>query len=114
MAKPSPQEIKDIRDQSKLEDAYMDSLTVTSPAPKKTVPKKNTPSDQIPPGGMVRSGGKLVPRKLSDMGDKDAIVPMRDKGRGLEVVPDKYAKGGSVSSRGDGIAQRGKTRGKVF
>jgi len=26
----------------------------------------------------------------------------------------KMAKGGSVSSRGDGIAQRGKTRGKVF
>ena len=26
----------------------------------------------------------------------------------------KYAKGGSVSSRADGIAQRGKTRGKVL
>jgi hypothetical protein len=25
-----------------------------------------------------------------------------------------YAKGGSVSSRADGIAQRGKTRGKIF
>ena len=28
-------------------------------------------------------------------------------------VPEKYAKGGSVGGRGDGIAQRGKTRGKM-
>ena len=29
------------------------------------------------------------------------------------VGPNEYAKGGSVSSRADGIAQRGKTRGKM-
>jgi hypothetical protein len=28
-------------------------------------------------------------------------------------VPEKYAKGGSVGGRGDGIAQRGKTRGRM-
>ena len=36
--------------------------------------------------------------------------------RGKKSNPDAYAKGGSVSSassRGDGIAQRGKTRGKM-
>ena len=39
--------------------------------------------------------------------DRNTLLPKRDSG---------YAKGGSVSSasrRGDGIAQRGKTRGKM-
>ena len=66
MAKPSDQEIKDMRDQPKLEEAYDKSLTNTPMAP---MPKASAPV--------------------------------------------KKAKGGSVSSRADGIAQRGKTKGRM-
>ena len=34
--------------------------------------------------------------------------------RGMKSNPDAYSKGGSASSRADGIAQRGKTRGKIY
>lgn len=66
MAKPSKQEIDDMRKQSKLEDAYNRSLNTT----------------EIP-------------------GPAPAPMPPAS-------APKKYAKGGSI----DGIAQRGKTRGK--
>lgn len=40
--------------------------------------------------------------------------PMPNEGPTKDVKPPKkYAKGGSVSSRADGCAQRGKTRGKM-
>lgn len=65
MAKPSKQEIDDLRDQAKLEEAYNKSLNTT----------------EIP---------------------KPAPMPAAS-------APKKYAKGGSI----DGIAQRGKTRGRV-
>jgi len=68
MAKPTEQEIKDIRDASKQEKAYMDALTSTEPNEEK----------------------------------KDARYGVRGQ-RG-------YANGGSVSSRADGCAQRGKTK----
>jgi hypothetical protein len=45
---------------------------------------------------------------------RGAIDAIRDRGK--KSNPEAYAKGGSVSSaskRGDGIAQRGKTRGKM-
>jgi hypothetical protein len=42
------------------------------------------------------------------MNDDEAGVEFR-KGGGVK----KYASGGSVSSRADGIAQRGKTRGRM-
>jgi hypothetical protein len=42
------------------------------------------------------------------LGGKDFSLPMK-KGGAIK----KYAAGGSVSSRADGIAQRGKTRGKM-
>jgi hypothetical protein len=45
---------------------------------------------------------------------RGAIDALRERGK--KSNPDAYAKGGSVSSaskRGDGIAQRGKTRGKM-
>lgn len=64
MAKPTKQEIQDLKDQAKLEEAYNKSLTSTEiPAPPKA------PAS----------------------------------------APKKYAKGGSI----DGIAQRGKTRGRM-
>ena len=36
-----------------------------------------------------------------------------DRASRVNVMGDTYKKGGSVSSRADGIAQRGKTRGKM-
>jgi ribosomal protein L18 len=70
MSRPTEQEIKDIRDASKMESAYRKSLTNTEEAPAKD------------PRDVVRGQ------------------------RG-------YAKGGSVSSRADGCAQRGKTKGTM-
>lgn len=46
-------------------------------------------------------GAKTLPYKPSKTGKSD-----------VEIVP--LAKGGSASSRADGIAQRGKTRGKMI
>jgi hypothetical protein len=41
MGRPTPQEIKDLRDDAKKERAYNESLTSTEPAPKKSImPKK--------------------------------------------------------------------------
>ena len=47
-------------------------------------------------------------KRTRKMNDDEAGVEFR-KGGGVK----KYAKGGSVSSRADGIAQRGKTRGRM-
>ena len=47
---------------------------------------------------------------------KGLLNLIRLRERGKKSNPEAYAKGGSVSSaskRGDGIAQRGKTRGKM-
>lgn len=66
MARPTPEEIKDMRDQPKLEDAYNKSLRST-PAPASSAPAEK---------------------------------------------PKKMAAGGYVRAA-DGIAKRGKTRGKM-
>lgn len=72
----------------------------------KAAPKRKDPlDDPIPAGGMVRSGGKMVPRYARDTNPNEPIRNMKDKGSGLEVVPDKYAKGGTV--RGMGAATKG-------
>jgi hypothetical protein len=52
------------------------------------MPSKKELEKPIPAGGMVRSGGKLVPRYARDMGPDEPIRNMRDNGGGLEVVPD--------------------------
>lgn len=72
MARPTEQEIADIRNQKKIDDAYNRSLTspeMVSPPP--PPPKKPEP-------------------------------------------PKKMAKGGTASSRADGCAVRGKTKGKMI
>ncbi len=46
---------------------------------------------------------------------KDAAAE-KEAGKAYDKImptPERYAKGGSASSRADGIAQRGKTRGKM-
>lgn len=55
-----------------------------------------------------------------DSENPDKPVKQVKPGSGIKVnplppapKPKRYAKGGSVSSRADGIAQRGKTKGKV-
>ena len=61
---------------------------------------KPSPSDDLTPRG--------------NLPDKPTIPP--GKGFGDDIKPKKLAKGGSVGSaskRADGIAQRGKTRGKI-
>lgn len=96
-------------------------------AAKKPRPRKDDSDAPIPPGGMVRSGGRMMPRFARDMG-LDEPTPRRgmvDRGQGLEVVPDEeppvkkaaggmtkaYAKGGAV--RGSGCEQRGLRKCKV-
>ena len=76
MGRPTEQEIKDLRDAPKLEDAY-NKADKTPPAPKTVTPKKS----------------ETKAFDAEDMG---------------------YKKGGmTASSRADGIAQRGKTRGTI-
>ena len=53
----------------------------------------------------VRYRGEMVPRYAKDTPKDAPIRHMKDKGKGLEVVPDKYAQGGSV--RGYGAARGG-------
>lgn len=38
MARPTPEEIKDLREQAKLEEAYNKSLRMTAPAPAASTP----------------------------------------------------------------------------
>jgi hypothetical protein len=51
--------------------------------------------------------GKMQPPTENDMG------PLAVKKTTVVVAPKKFSKGGSASSRADGIAQRGKTRGTI-
>lgn len=60
------------------------------------------------------------PKRIEDMSEEELIqrstdaynkaMPSPEPG---EQKPKKMAKGGSVSARADGIASRGKTRGKM-
>ena len=87
--------------------------------------KKSEKDLPIPTGGMVRSGGKMVPRFARDMGPDEPIPArgMRDMGSGLETIPDEarkanggkvkgYASGGAVT-RADGCCKKGHTKGKM-
>jgi len=51
---------------------------------------------------------------MGDGTDPSAAAPTMKKGGKIRKKPTKgYAAGGSVSKRADGIARKGKTRGKV-
>ena len=65
------------------------------------------------------------PKRIEDMSEEelnrrsgeqyDKIMPEPDTTFGpSKAAPKKMAKGGTASSRADGCAQRGKTRGKVL
>jgi hypothetical protein len=53
-----------------------------------------------------KSAPKLPPEAENDGPPKDS--------KGRDIQPRPYKKGGSVSSRADGCAQRGKTRGRMI
>ena len=67
----------------------------STPKPKKMAPKK-TP---VPKDSVFREG-MPVPQDI----DGASVMPRK---------PKRMASGGSASSRADGIAQKGKTRGKM-
>lgn len=72
--------------------------------------------------GMADKMGRAMPMR-GDMADKmgRAMAPQMMMKKGGKVKPKKmmdggmaYSKGGSASSRADGIARKGKTKGKMM
>jgi hypothetical protein len=51
--------------------------------------------------------------KIKSNTPKEVRPKLKEELSRTNAMGDTYAKGGSVSSRADGIAQRGKTRGKM-
>ena len=84
------------------ESAIAASNDQTSPAPStSSTPKKE----------FYRSAsGKMVEKESTPAPDEDSGFLVK---RMRSALGSSYKKGGSVSSRADGIAQRGKTRGKM-
>jgi hypothetical protein len=93
-------------------ESSMDSDSGSSgpPAPMPT-PKprpRSRPRPMPEPTGSVREGPNA---NIDDDTRARAMASVNGMKKG--GMTKKYAKGGSVSSRADGIAQRGKTRGKI-
>jgi hypothetical protein len=87
-----------------------DSVSSAPPAPMPT-PKprpRPRPRPMSEPTGSVREGRN---ENIDDETRARAMASVNGMKKG--GMTKKYAKGGSVSSRADGIAQRGKTRGKI-
>jgi hypothetical protein len=53
-------------------------------------------------------------KKTAEIFKEGMKTPQDDEGPVQPMQPVKKAKGGTASSRADGIAQRGKTRGKMY
>lgn len=61
MSRPTPQEIQDIRDQAKLEEAYNKSLRMTAPAPAASAPKSAASQPvKRAKGGVTRADGCIT------------------------------------------------------
>ena len=71
--------------------------------------KKMAPAPAKPASSPRTPAVKEMLQEAQDAKDRKKISDMGYKKGGMTEM----AKGGSVSSRGDGIAQRGKTRGKT-
>lgn len=85
---------------------------------KKTVVKKKAPSYEDTGAKIGSQDFKmkpLVPEKTSGMGPKNTFLTRErlEKSKGIFSRMKSGGKVSSASSRGDGIAQRGKTKGKV-
>jgi hypothetical protein len=82
--------------------------------------KKKTPDDRAPLkdlGETVSKGAKAVGSSISEYAKKNIKSPAQRRDEEKAAKEKKYAKGGSVSSaskRADGIAMRGKTRGRIY
>jgi hypothetical protein len=72
----------------------------STPVPDPVSPEKKKPTAKVPP----KPAPKPMPKPSKVVQYPDS-VPVPD--------PVTYARGGSVSSRADGCATKGKTRGKI-
>lgn len=135
------QEAKDAKDAAKAEKAYMDSLTTTKPAPKPKKMAKGgsvAPASKRPSvkkfryndGGVVANSNypfgqgqvSAAPAPTSTgLGNNSPLVQVNASGAEATETsaasqPFGMKKGGAVKSRtttrGDGIAQRGRTKGR--
>ena len=95
MTAPTQQEIDDIRNKDKQDKAYDDAMTVTEPNP--------APKPKPKP--------KVAPKKLAHGGTVIGMHRMPD-GKMMKNSDHKGMKAGGMT-RGDGIAQRGKTKGRM-
>ena len=101
MAEPRPSNYQDVQDE-KLR-AFENKAPTT----------KTTMGEGKPPSFLENLKRKLTPSKLPTYGKRTRQEDLDDAERKMKKGGSvKYAKGGSVSSRGDGIAQRGKTKGR--
>ena len=96
---------------------YKDSTPVDEPVSKGKAKAQE-------PGSGIRVDGKPVknapPNILAEAGDNTMKMLARKRADAEETgkskvnaMGDTYAKGGTASSRADGIAQRGKTKGTI-
>lgn len=83
--------------------AFMKRMQAEEAASKKGV--KPNPSKYAKGGKMADKAGRALKKKSADTMGR---AMMKKAGGGK-----CYAKGGSVSSRADGIAKKGKTKGKI-
>ena len=96
----TPEEVRDMKMRRRAGQAYDRAMTNTPAAP--------MPAAPMPPASAARpKRSAMVEEAIQEMQDAKARKKIADMG---------YRKGGSVSKasrRADGIAERGKTRGKM-
>jgi len=71
----------------------------TPPVPQTPVKQNPNPTDN-------------VSKRPADPGFKDVLERVRG-GKSMQDLPDNYRAGGTASSRADGCAVRGKTKGRI-
>jgi hypothetical protein len=115
MAKPTPQEIQDLRDAPKLEKAYNDASSTRMvdnfPDAKASLQRAFAEKRKEAAGIEMESKRREEARAEKGKNFKENM----EAGR-MDAMGNAYKNGGSVrsaSSRADGIAQRGKTRGRM-
>ena len=108
MAGPTQQEIEDIRNAPKIERAY-NRASSTPPNPKPATKKEAASRDVVP------SREEAMLQEVADAKRRAKETAAYNRAMPMADTSTNYAKGGSVSAsrRADGVAQRGKTRGKL-
>jgi len=101
MAKATPQHLDDPTEYKDYKPEEVGSAIRVDGKPIKSTPKK----DIDPLGEAADNTVKMIARKR-------ATAEEAEKSN-MNAMGDTYAKGGSASSRADGIAQKGKTRGTI-